>query len=475
MKPILHWIKGHIVIVIMVVLMLGLLPTAYIISMKLNVGIAKRQSQAYNEEKQKIDRAKKVTYSLPRISSDEAESSLTETRAPNDFVTNFYLEQRQVRLAQVQEVTDAAMNLNRADHRPVVESFPPPPGADNRANVRATLDLGRAITGEKPYNQSAYEILFDRMGGGDPPSREELGRTIGDLQDREMEALRDTQNNPGSRTPNDAVEEVQARLVERRLAEYRRQADQVCFYGSANILYGGGDSSGGGARSLIGRGGSSSSAETMFPSSMPTDPPSLTQAYLWQWDYWVVEDLLRAIVKANSDATGDPLPAPLSVVKRLESISIDPFAMPKAEAGASDDMDAMGMGSMGLMNTGSRGDEPAAGRVTLTGRKQGDGPYDVRHATITVVVSSSKLPSFLSAIRTTNLMTVTDLDIMPVDVWSDLSQGYFYGEENVVRATIGVESVWLREWTKYFMPEPVRQALGVTIENNAADESENDG
>ncbi|GAB4384755.1 MAG: hypothetical protein Kow0022_08310 [Phycisphaerales bacterium] len=472
MKPALEWIKGHLVIVILVVLMLGLLPTAYVISMKLNAGIVKKQTQAYSEEKQKIDRAKKVTYTLPRISSAEDEASLTQTRAPNDFVTNFFVEQKRLRLAQVQEVTEAAIELNRDGHRPLVDSFPPPPGADRRTNVRAALDLGRAITGERPYSQSAYAILFDRMGGGDPPSRDELARAIADLQERELEAMRDAQSNSASRPSNEAAAQLQERLVERRLAEYRRRADQLCFFGSANILYGG-EGSTAGVRSPSGRGGSTSGAATMFPSSMPSDPPSLSQAYLWQWDYWVVEDVLRAIVRANSDATGDPLPVPLGVVKRLESISIDPFVIPASESSGADAMDSMGFGSTRM--AGGGGTAAPSERVTWTGRKQGDGPYDIRRATITVVVSSSRLPAFLAAIRTTNLMTVTDLDITPVDVWADLSQGYFYGEENVVRATISIESVWLREWTKDFMPEEVRNALGITIQNEAAGEGGLDG
>lgn len=459
MKGVLTWVKGHIVIVVMLLVMLALLPTAYIMSMKMNAGIQKRQSQAYNDEKQKIERAKKVTYALPRISTTESEAELSETRAPNEQVSNWYAEQRELRLAQVAEVTQAAMQMNRGEHQALVPEFPPPAGAGDNAQKRSALELGRALVGERGYDRSAYEILIERMGGGQPPAKEEVARVVGEFRDREL----DKAASGGGRQGADAQKALEQQLVERRLAEYRRRADNISFYASLEALGGGERSSGG--RMSGGRGGySSTSGATLIPADMQT-PPSLSEAYVYQWNYWVVEDLLRAIVKANSDPTGDPLPVPLSVVKRVESISLVPFEMPKA---ASDEtaMDDMGFGGGGpTMLRGATSDTGGGtSKPTITGRKSGDGPYDVRQATMTVVVSSARLPALLSAIRTTNLMTVTDLDIEDVDVWSDLRQGYFYGDENVVRATIGVESVWLRDWTKEFMPESVRTALGIAAD-----------
>jgi len=233
-------------------------------------------------------------------------------------------------------------------------------------------------------------------------------------------------------------------------------------------LYGGGS---GGSALGGGRGGSAAAAGTIIPREFPSNnPPSLSEVYLWQWDYWVVEDLLRAVRRANSDVTGDPTPIPVSVVKRIESITIEPFALPEVddEVGGTAGLG----GSMAAMGGSSRRSSDSPEKVTLTKRKSGDGPYDLRRATMTVVVSSSRLPTFLSAIRTTNLMTVTDLDIEEVDVWGDLSEGYYYGDEHVVRATIGIESVWLREWTKQFMPEPVRRALGVQMDSAGGEGSD---
>lgn len=270
-----------------------------------------------------------------------------------------------------------------------------------------------------------------------------------------------SQSATGNVTPQQR-DELSAQLVERRLAEYRRGADVVSFYGSPGVLYDGAEAS---TRGLGGSRGSRGAAASTIPSVMPDNPPSLTEAYLWQWDFWVVEDLLRAVVRANADATGDPLPASAAVVKRIESIRLDAYPMRKPvdpAAAAGGDPFSSGGGPTGFPGGMSVGGETGGSpKLTLTNRKSGDGPYDLRHATMTVVVSSARLPKFLSAIKATNLMTVTDLDVEEVDVWRDLAEGYFYGEEHVVRATVRVESVWLREWTKQFMPQDVRTALGI--------------
>jgi hypothetical protein len=46
-------------------------------------------------------------------------------------------------------------------------------------------------------------------------------------------------------------------------------------------------------------------------------------------------------------------------------------------------------------------------------------------------------------------------------VKGDLERGYYYGPEHVVRATITIESVWLRNWVGPLMPASVKRSLGV--------------
>ncbi|MBX3322289.1 MAG: hypothetical protein KF757_04790 [Phycisphaeraceae bacterium] len=462
MKNVLAWIKARILIVALSVLMLAMLPTAFIISGKLNKDLRERQTKAFNDEKSRINRAAKVDYKLPRISASESDAALSESRPPNDFVTTWYAEQREARLAQAERVAAATLTLNRAEHGPLIDTFPPPRRSDDRTvGRRAAVDLARAITGQGrgASGRSAYDTLFERFGAGMPPSRQSVARAVADYETRELDAIQNRA--PGGRVTPEARDTLSKQLVDRRLSEYRRHAEQFSFYGSSASLF---------APQQLGqapgqRPGSSDARPTSpFLAAIP-ERPTVEEAYIWQWDYWIVSDLLRAVARANRDQTGDATPVRLSVVKRVESISIDAFNMPRAQSlgdmGADAGMDMMGgFGDM-------RGSQPAAGgeltapRVTLTGRS-GSSVFDIRHARIVVIASSERLPVFLNAIKTTNLMTVTDLDIERIDVYNDLRDGFFYGDEHVVRATIEVETVWLRDWTRNFMPDAVRTAFGIT-------------
>ena len=117
-----------------------------------------------------------------------------------------------------------------------------------------------------------------------------------------------------------------------------------------------------------------------------------------------------------------------------------------------------GMGTTGGM-PGMGADAEGPGNPTHTGRT-GDGSYDTRTVELTVVASSRDLPRLFEALGRVNYMTVVGVDLSPVDVWADLEQGYFYGDDHVVRAVVTIETVWLRSWTLPLMPDRVRAAVG---------------
>jgi hypothetical protein len=84
---------------------------------------------------------------------------------------------------------------------------------------------------------------------------------------------------------------------------------------------------------------------------------------------------------------------------------------------------------------------------------------DVRHATMSLIVASSKLPALVDAISSTNFMTVIGLDFSEADAWTDLERGFYYGPDHVVKATVDVETIWLRSWTEPLMPQAVKDTL----------------
>jgi hypothetical protein len=101
--------------------------------------------------------------------------------------------------------------------------------------------------------------------------------------------------------------------------------------------------------------------------------------------------------------------------------------------------------------------------ASVTGRVSHDGNqlYDVRPVTLSLIVSSERLPEILDAISSTNFMSVIDLDVSRVDPWEDLKQGYYYGDEHVVRVDLTIETIWLRQWLKAYMPATVKTLMKV--------------
>lgn len=466
MKGVLAFLKGRLVVVVLVVLMLAMLPTAWFISNMLNKRLVEQQTKAYNEESQKIKKAQRVTYTLPRISELESPDALSVTREPNDRVTKWFETQRAERKAQLETITGRVLELNGEGRTRLVADFPAPAKAVRRTNQQAVVELARAITGTgRGYDRSAYAILFERMGGGTPPLRAEVAESVANFAESERD-LAVSRAGPDGRITAEDEKALAERLVERRIGEYRRAAGEFSFYGDASVVTGQVDQGPRGFASPRGR----ATAVGSY-SEIPTEVPDVNAAsdakgYIWQWDYWFIQDLLKAVGKANIDQTGDLTPVPLSVVKRIESIRISQFAMPETATSAVDDF-----GGAFSSPRGVGGSSDTAQKETITGRPASDPAFDTRHATMTVIVSPARLPVFLDAIRSTSLMTVTDVDLEEIDVWADLAEGYFYGDDEfVMRATIGIESVWLREWTKNFMPVEVRKALGIADDIDRVDD-----
>jgi hypothetical protein len=170
-------------------------------------------------------------------------------------------------------------------------------------------------------------------------------------------------------------------------------------------------------------------------------------------------------------------------VKRILEIDTRPFGTVPGGDGSSSDLGGRGRGG-----GGEEGEEVAAGSpdpnapiapdfsVAPTGRAgwpaAPNGLFDVRYATIQVIVDVNRLPAVLNAIATTNLMSVIDLDVEAYDRPSDLEEGFYYGPDTLVVATIGIESIWIRSWMVPWMPDGVRTQLGIAPDAPAAPEEE---
>ena len=490
MKAVLGWLKSHVLIVVFVALILLLPPAGVVGSMMWNASIRTSAEELYNEESQNLSRAGRVSYEVPAIT--RGEQPVSESRPPNEVVSRAYFEERERRQNEVERAVRAAVLFNKGEERTVLVPglFPDPP-ADAATTRGLTDEFVDRIVGTDQA-ASAYASLFASINAGRPPEPVEVARIVTQYEERELDRLVGTTDR--SALTDEQESGLNERLIGQRIASYRQRADEISVYATPEVLVSSGPVPG----------------FSRIPTERPPTRPSVEELFLMQMDYWAVEDLLTAVRAANSEAGGLLTEVPRSVVKRIDSIRVgewaevaalastgatdpsaamggpgmgmatDPFADPRFTGGTSFAQPpprsrggASSRGSMGAM--GGVGGQ-AAGATTHTGRQ--DAPstvYDVRPLEVVAVVGSERMVELFDALAATNFMTVTGMSAQEVDVWDDLEAGYFYGDEHVLRVTLQIESVWLRQWTRDAMPAAVRDALGVVLPDPVEEEAGEDG
>ncbi len=461
MNKVMGFIKGNLVIVISVVLILVFLPVGYVFAGKWNAKVRAEANEAYTKEKRALTSAGSVTYALPAVL--EGESDLSETRAPNTAVTRFYQQAKAQREQQVAEVVERGTEFNRGDHAPIVEGLLPR-AEDQRALARLGRTMTEMIAGT-PASPSVYERKLQRLNAGSPPDPADLAtrleRERGDLQQQFQNA------NADGKMTEEQTKQLHDDMVARRLAEYVGRAKSLTFYCSPAAFVNGGP---GGEATTVGGDGYSIVPATVWPPSRIDEAVVFT----WLWDYWVIGDVLDAAALANTSAASGAMAIPDAPVKRIELIRVSALK-PAAPAGTDDDSYGRTVRTDPGGRRGGGGATPSE-QGSITGRTGGQAtsPYDIRTVKLVAVVSSKDLPRFIDALGRTNYMTVTDLDLSEVDVWADLQQGYYYGDEHVVRVSMEIESVWLRSWLTPLMPDSIKTSLGVPLTKPGQGDNEGD-
>lgn len=219
--------------------------------------------------------------------------------------------------------------------------------------------------------------------------------------------------------------------------------------------------------------------------------PTVDNLWDGQMSLWIQQDLVRAIALANRvhDPHVNVLNAP---VKHLLGMRVNPGyiglttgAETSGQSGASPMMmNPMmmemygGMGSMGEMPGEGFGEEETQVdpdrellapkfKFGLTGRFSNP-LYDIRHATLSVIVDARRLHELLQAINHINLMTVLEVKLTDVNEYNYMQQGFFYGEGDLVQADIKIETIWLRQWTQQYMPQQLQINLEMIEDPDAA-------
>jgi hypothetical protein len=441
MKNILAWVKANLLVVIFSAVILLVLPGAFVGSTLWRSATLDKQKKIGESEFNSV-RDLSVTYTLPNYRPGT--EPVTVKSEPNPKLTQWFQEQKARLTAASSTIVERvvafnkgtgpdAVSVNRTEFVPLVEGLFPDPKSDESADKLNSME--DALLGKRG-KPNPYELLLQSARAGMPADAAKVAEVLRDLVQRETEKITASKR---ALTPEEQVT-VNKLLAERRLAEYRAHANTISVYANLDTL------PKDPKNSAIARG------------RIDPDTLNVPTMFVYQWDLWVLQDILAAVALANTDSSGDPTGVGRSVVKRIDGIALD---VPKGLYKAKTEEGAMPEGEVAAPVAAIPGMVPTDPRVSITGRMSGNEMFDLRVAKLSVVVSASRLNEFLDAIVRTNLMSVLDVDIAKVDLWEELKDGYFYGDEGVVRADITIETVWLRSWMVNFMPKDVRGAFGI--------------
>lgn len=479
MNAVLAWVKKNWVIVVCVVVVLAALPTAWVFSSQWNERIRDEQKKKAQDLLSRVEKSR-VTYAVaPPLPGAQP---ITATEPPNDVLTAFFKAQRERLSKEAEAVVAKAEQINKGSHGVLVEGLFPAP-AEDVAQIKPMDMIDRLIG--KSDQPSALRQLLTSVQAGEALGGEQLAQALETVRSSIIEAQGAAGQNP---TPEQAAE-IRRRLVEARRQAYQRHARSYSVYAS-EVLFptsggaagggGGGGGSGEPAFRGMGRGrggaapapqpdpsaapaGPAAAVPIGFPTARPSQPPTLDECFAWQQNYWLLSDLFNAVRRANSNEAGRLTSLDESVVKRVERIILDG---PPGHTGVSGEPAAPADPALAAAAPSVTAVPPPTApdlSKGLSGRAGSNSLYDVRRTELVVVVSAERLPKFLEAIARTNFMTVIDMDLREVDLAGDLAQGFYYGEESVVRAALTIESVWLRSWREPLMPASVRAALGIVL------------
>jgi hypothetical protein len=446
-KKVLNILKQRWLPIVCVVVVLAALPTAWIFSSKWNDEIIATAQDNAGNKLNELRRAK-VTYLIPSVVPGQPDVQLAV--APNPTLTSWVAEQRKQRLEQTRSVLDDATKRNKGAHAPIVDGlFPKPPGdaAALSRQMRTYLEtmLGNPARGQDSW----YTKALKAAGAGTALDAGALAQLLAEQRERE-EALAAAQNESGQITA-EQQQMINENLVNRRIGEVRRHAQAFSFYADQSVL---GDKAF--AKSAV-----------IPPPSMEdragARAPSHEEGFVWMADAWVLQDLLAAITKANTGLGGERTEVEQSAVKRILSIGIEELPIFASNNQGRGEDEGQSQGPLPTLDA-ETGRIPLDPSISVTGRLSSttNQLYDVRRARISMIVASEKLPAIINAFHSTSLMTVTDVDLESIDVWEHMRNGYAYGNEHVVKASMEVEILLLRSWTVPLMPESIRMILGVT-------------
>ncbi len=451
MKPVLAWVKSNLVIVIALAVAIIAIPVCLFFSAKMNTKLRSAVQQDVSSVLGQLN-GLSVDYAIP--APTPADAAWTLRSAPNQLRNEAVERELSKLTSQSEGVRAMAIARNKGNKRLLIPSTSPentlfPAPANESSRVRLLTEMTEKWI-------EAHATLLKDARAGTPPDADEL------ITQLESRRTRLTHERVSGRVKQelepDEKAEIAGQLAQERLAAYRAQAQRITFYADPSVF------------------------RNVEPWPADRGVPKLEQAWEWQWEYWINQDIIAALAKANSEPGVPWKPVNTAPVKRILEIDIAPFGSSQSSG---DIGGGRGRGGVEDESGGGASASPDPNApiepnysVSPTGRAgwpdAPNGLYDVRYATVAIVVDINRLPKVLDAIATTNFMSVVDVDVHAFDRPSDRAQGFFYGDAPLAIATIKIETIWIRSWMKPWMPDTVRTELGIPADAPASEDAHTD-
>jgi len=419
-KKALAWTKGHLAIVITLVVALTAFPTLWVMSHGWSKKIHDQVEQEVSSDLRELNQIN-VSYNVPFL--DPTTPALSISRVPNAATTAAIKSWLDSLKEEADRLDALALKANDPARTPLVEGlFPKPKESDSQ---RLRLEMARVWPG-------ANAALIDDVGAGSPPDADLVYDQLLSQFQAERQRILGVGAEESDELPETDLERISKALGDARLTIYKDRADSIQFYASPDALAG------------VGVWDETQGA------------PSLELCWEWQFRYWVSQDALKAIALANTDEAGQQLSTLYGPVKRVESISTAPWGLERVAA------DATGKPPATANLTGEiRRDYEISptGRVAWPAKP--NPMYDIRYIDLSLIVDSSRLAQVIKAFGRAGLMSVVDLSVESYDATQDLREGFVYGSDPVVRVRMRVESLWMRQWMAPMTPDSIRAAMGI--------------
>ena len=363
-----------------------------------------------------------VDYELPALRPGEEPWSMSRV-TPNARMTQLVSEQLTALVAQSEEVRQAAIAHNSEGKTPLVQGLFPKPQNEEAERI----SLSAQMVARWP---TAHDSLLERSGAGGPIDAQQMAARLTTQRQQMVERIL------GSRANQELSafeqQEITDDLAKSRLGLLKNHADSLTVFGERDMFV----------------------KLTEVPADgLVTRDRYQTLFWDWQHAYWVHEDILEAAVKANEGAGG----ISNAPVKRIFSITLGPAYTTEVTTGSL---------SQPIAEDYSQ---------SFTGRVGGNALFDLRYVTVDAIIDLARLPEIENAISEANFMTLIDLDYYEINPDQDLREGYFYGDQSLVRAQMRIETVWLRSWIEQYLPPRVREAMGLPVEDNTTPDDGSDG